>query len=310
MAKKSPRCPVTGEPPKRLVQWVNANLLVELWRRGVNVDVRPSFRGATRFGLWESPTGLYFFHPMRAGDEGFYTAFYKRLKLADYAGPDWMRGEFLLAARHVRDGDRVLDVGCGFGPFRHAVPHARYTGLDPHFDGPSGTEGFVKQTLEEHLRKNSGRYDVVCAFQVVEHVENPVAMVANMMWAVKPGGLVIVGVPHVPAAHTRIPNYLINATPHHLTWWTEAALKALALRAGLREATVEVAPWSSVDGIVYWMSRMSPVKCRDAHFRHAWSWHGSALFGLLAGYVAWKLKPTPRPRDDEGASLLLVARRA
>ncbi|WP_236728747.1 hypothetical protein [Methylobacterium sp. WSM2598] len=119
----------------------------------------------------------------------------------------------------------------------------------------------------------------------------------------------IIGVPHVPAAHARIPNYLINAVPHHLTWWTKAALEAVAARAGLVSAAVEIAPWSDVDAIVYWMERCSPVKCRQVHYRHSWAWHASALIGFMGGFVMRKLKPEPFRPDDEGASLLLVARK-
>jgi len=303
-----PPCPVTGEPALRLVQWVSARLLIDLWRHTFRVDVRPSFRGTTRFGLWESPTGLYFFDPMRQGDAGFYTSLYARLNIRHYPREGHPRAEYRLAARAIAPGQSVLDVGCGFGAFRHEVPHARYTGLDPHFSGEPGADWARIETLSDHLGSHAGAYDVCTAFQVLEHVEEPVAMVIEMVRAVRPGGRVILGVPHVPAAHTRLPNYLINAVPHHLTWWTRDALIAVAHRAGLVNPRVETAPWADVDGLIYWMERCSPVKARDRHYRHAWSWHASALLGFLGGYVMWKLRPVPKARrGDEGASLLLVA---
>ena len=303
-----PPCPITGEPATRLVQWVGAKHLSELWRIAMRVDVGPSFRGTRRFGLWESPTGLYFFDPMRAGDAAFYTALYARLSPRYYPREGRPRGEFVLAARHVQAGERVLDVGCGFGAFRYELAHARYTGLDPHFSGEPGADWARVDTLAEHLRENAGAYDVCTAFQALEHVEDPVGMLSDMARAVRPGGRVIVGVPHVPSAHSRIPNYLINAVPHHLTWWTEPALRTVADRVGLTGARVETVPWVDVDGLVYWMARCSPVKCRERHFRHSWAWYASALVGLACGYVLWMLKPTPGT-TDEGASLLLVAER-
>lgn len=301
-----PNCPVTGLPAKRLVQYVSAELLTDLWRYEFRVDVRPSFKGATRFGLWESFTGLRFFDPMLEGDAGFYTQLYDRMKLHHHPHVNYLRAECILAAEHVGPGDRVLDVGCGFGAFRHAVPHASYLGLDPHF---SGHESWARtESLADHLDRNAGGYDVVTAFQVLEHVDRPVAMVADMARAVRPGGTVIIGVPHVPSAHTRVPNLLINALPHHLTWWTEAALEALAERLGLVESTVRVSPWNQVDSIIYWMARCSPVQCHDRHFKHDWGWHASAAMAFLGGYALWKLCPNPRRTRDEGAGLLLVAK--
>ncbi|MFD1704267.1 class I SAM-dependent methyltransferase [Methylopila henanensis] len=304
---RRPPCPVTGEPASRLVQWVSAELLADLWRYEFRVDVRPSFRGATRFGLWESPTGLHFFDPMTAGDAAFYDRVYARMRLDRHRdkGP---KAEFAMAAQSVAPGDRVLDVGCGFGAFRASVPHADYVGLEP-YGGADRPPYVLAETLDGHLATNAGAYDLTCAFQVLEHVERPLAMLRGMAAAVRPGGQVIVGVPHVPSAGARIPNYLINATPHHLTWWTEAALRAAAERAGLVDARVEQAPWSDVDAIVYWIARCSPIRCVDRRYRHAWSWHAASAVGFLAGYAMWTLRGAPRAADDEGASLLLTARK-
>src|SRR5207249_9818388 len=94
-------------------------------------------------------------------------------------------------------------------------------------------------TLRAHLVENANAYDAVCAFQVIEHLRKPTEMFADMVAAAKPGGLVIVGVPHVPSALTRFPNNLVNAPPHHLTWWTRAALAALAERHGAAVESVE-----------------------------------------------------------------------
>ncbi|WP_036270319.1 class I SAM-dependent methyltransferase [Methylobacterium sp. WSM2598] len=303
-----PSCPVTGEPAVRLVQWVSARHLTALWRLLFRADPRSSFSGTTRFGLWESPTGLHFFDPMRAGDADFYAAFYRSRGMRQYLrDPD--RDEFRTAAAYVRPADRVLDVGCGFGAFRHHVPHATYVGLDPHFAGGEDRPWARAELLSDHLVRHAGSYDVVCAFQVLEHVTDPVSLMAEMARAARPGGLVIAGVPHVPSAQTGIPNWLTNAVPHHLTWWTKPALVALARRVGLTDAIVRESVWSRGDVFVHWMARLSPVRCRAHYYRHAWSWYAAALVGALGGVVAASFLPLPKPGTDEGVALLLVARR-
>jgi len=116
---------------------------------------------------------------------------------------DAIRKEFMLAARKISRGDQVLDVGCGIASFRHAIPHASYVGIDPHFGKNHTEDNIHAQTLGEHLALHAGAYDAVCAFEVLEHLSTPGAMFADMMRAVRPGGLVIVGVPHLPSAFTR-----------------------------------------------------------------------------------------------------------
>jgi SAM-dependent methyltransferase len=304
---EEPLCPITGKHGNRRVQWVSADLLADLWRWEFRVDVRPSFKGVTRFGLWQSPTGLYFFDPMLPGDAAFYEGLYRTIGVRKPPRQDRYRGDCNLAARHVKRDDRVLDVGCGFGAFRRLVPDARYVGLDPHFAREVGKDWIRAETLTEHLRENTGAYDVACAFQVLEHVAQPVEMLQDMGRAVRRGGKVIVGVPHVPSAHTRIPNFLINGPPHHLTWWSERSLLIAARHAGLRNPTVEVAPWSEVDSIIYWIDRCSLAHSDNVHYRHSWTWHAATVTGFLAGYAMSKLRPVPRPTRDEGAALLLVA---
>ncbi len=279
-----------------------------MWEIEFKVDARPSFGGAQHLYLWRSPTGLMFFSPATVGDADFYKGFYRTLGPKLFPREDRPRAEFMLAAAYVETGARVLDVGCGFGGFRPFVRDAEYLGLDPHF-AEADVAWARSESLTEHLAENTGAYDVVCAFQVIEHVAKPAGLFAEMAAAARPGGRLIVGVPHAPSAMTRIPNFLMNAPPHHLSWWSDEALRALAASTGLEVETVLHVPWSKVDSLVYWIERCSPLRCRDVYFKGAFAWHASALTGFAAGFVLDKLFGPPRETRDEGAGLLLVARK-
>lgn len=305
---ETPLCPLTGEPAARFVQWVDAGFLEVLWKIEMGAVARASFGGVERFGLWESPTGLHFFDPPTEGDRQFYNGFYGRLYKRGLWEHDTRRQEFTDAARRVKPGDRVLDVGCGYGSFRQSIPHAHYTGLDPHFATHAQAEDVRDEMLIDHLKANAGTYDVVCAFQVVEHVSDPLTLFAEMVRAARPGGLVIVSLPHVPSAMLRIPNFVVNAPPHHLTWWTSRALEALAQRGGAVVESIGTIDWDAQDSLIYWIERCSFVRCKDEYFRHSVAWHAAALTGFLAGRVMHAFRPVPSGRD-EGISLMLVARR-
>jgi len=304
---QQPPCPITGAAPLRLVQRVSPKLLRDLWRLEFGVDAGPSFKGVESFDLWESPTGLYYFDPMLEGDADFYKGYYQFLEKRGHYKAGALRGPLRIAADEIRTGERVIDVGCGYGGLRNLVPHAEYLGLDPHF---SEQVAWARaETLEDHLIENEGRYDVACIFDVVEHLSNPLQMIQNMARAVKPNGRVFVSVPHVPSAVTRIPNFLLNAPPHHLTWWTESSLHAVAAQAGLEVERIIATPWCDVSSKVYWIARFSPIKTRQVFFKHSWPLHFSALVGAVLGLTVDKIVGVPKNAKDEGAGLLMLARK-
>jgi hypothetical protein len=144
---------------------------------------------------------------------------------------------------------------------------------------------------------------------VIEHVRDPKSLFDEMVQAAKPGGLLCVGVPHVPSALTRIPNFIINAPPHHLTWWSKAALAELAKSAGAIVESVVNTPWGPGDSLLYWMERYSPVKCRNIHYHGSVKWHAASLTSFALGTLAFKLFGMPKEKADEGAALLMIARK-
>jgi SAM-dependent methyltransferase len=302
-----PPCPVTGAAPVRLVQRVSTRLLMDLWRVQFGVDAGPSFKGIDRFNLWESPTGLYYFDPMLEGDGDFYKRYYEALRAKNLYEPGVPRGYFHIAAREVRENEKVLDVGCGFGGFRDLLPHASYLGLDPHFSGDS--EWVLAESLEDHLKTHERQYDVACLFDVLEHLANPRVTVQDMARAVRPGGRVLICVPHVPSALTRIPNFLLNAPPHHLTWWTDASLRAVAAQAGLEVDRIVPAPWCEISSKIYWISRYSAMKTGERYFWHSWPLHASNAIAAGLGILANRIFGPPKDARDEGAGLLMFARK-
>ena len=302
-----PPCPITGAPALRCVERLDAAFLTLLWHYSGRVDVGPLLRPAGTFRLWESPTGLIFFDPPVAGDAAFYRAFYGRIAAHDkLAGPETERLEFRQAATHVPSGARVLDVGCGHGGFRAYVPEATYTGLDPNFSAEDPTGTILAETVEAHAARLGPVYDVACAFQVIEHVADPLGFARALAACVKPGGLILIGTPLWPSPNTTIPNFVINAPPHHLTWWTPAALEALAGTLGCTAEGVHAIGMDRHDSLIHWMAKVSPVRCRDRFFRRTWSWALALAFAYGRGSVLDRCLPVPKRTSPN--ALLLVAR--
>lgn len=304
-----PPCPITGAPAVRSVERVRTDFLAKLWRHLGGVDVRSLFAPAEYLYLWESPTGLAYFDPPITGDAAFYQKFYARIAAHEkLAGSETERVEFRKAASQVPDGARVLDVGCGHGGFRQYVTHAQYTGLDPNFAAQDPTGAILDETIEAHAARVGPVYDVACAFQVLEHIADPLGFARAMAAAVRPGGLVLIAVPLWPSPNTEIPNFLISAPPHHVTWWTPRALEALATAIGCRAEAVHDIGMDQHDAIIYWMTKVSPVRCRGRHFKAAWSWVFAFIYAYGVARVLDRFLPLPEKTPTN--SLLLVARKA
>ena len=303
-----PSCPITGVPARRCVERLDAAFLTQLWRYSGRVDVGKLLLPAGTFRLWESPTGLIFFDPPVAGDEAFYRAFYGHIGAHDkLAGPGTERLEFRQAAAHVPHGARVLDVGCGHGGFRAYVPKAAYTGLDPNFSAEDPTGAILDETVEAHAARLGPVYDVACAFQVIEHVVDPLAFARAMAACVKPGGLVLIGTPLWPSPNTTIPNFVINAPPHHLTWWTRDSLVALAETLGCSPEAVHPIGMDRHDSLIHWMAKITPIRCRDRFFRKSWPWVLALAFAYWIGSLLDRWLPVPKRTRPN--ALLLVARK-
>lgn len=173
MSDLLPPCPITGRPARRRVHGVFTWALLAMWRVVGAGDLSHLFPEAPQVVLYESDTGLYFFTPAVAGDAGFYQHFYAtHAAHATLSAHSEARREFVNAARYITAGSQVLDVGCGSGAFREHLPLGTYRGLDPYAEAGVAAD-VIRQSLPEHVDEARGRYDAVTAFQVIEHVADP-----------------------------------------------------------------------------------------------------------------------------------------
>jgi 2-polyprenyl-3-methyl-5-hydroxy-6-metoxy-1,4-benzoquinol methylase len=87
-------------------------------------------------------------------------------------------------------------------------------------------------------------YDIVCAFQVMEHVIDPVAFLRDLHHSTKNGGTIFVEVPNLQDPLLTVWNiepyqkfYYHSA---HLHYFTEDSLKKIAIDAGFKSEQIEI----------------------------------------------------------------------
>ena len=305
---RPPLCPVTGLPAVRCIQVVSSHVLDFIYRVSFGVRVDRQLASAGRLRLWESPCGLAFFDPMIAGDQAFYDDLYVKMgEEGSWTGAPVVRVDYQRVAAAIKPGQKLLDVGCGSAGFARWVPQARYVGLERSTEAPKVAADVRSETIAEHAGRHAAEYDAVCSFHVIEHMADPLAFAAEMVRCLRPGGRLFLAAPSWPGAMTDIPNFALNAPPHHLSWWTQEALQALAGRLGLRVESVETLPASVHLRLLYWMGRLAPKITGDRFFRHSWAWYGALVWSWLAGRVCNTLLGPPKVSNP--FELLLVARK-
>lgn len=122
---------------------------------------------------------------------------------------------------------RILDVGSGRKPYYPLFePYANsYIGIDAE----PGVAAEVRATSEQ-LPFRDGTADVIVSTQVLEHVNDPHATVAEWRRVIAPGGLIMA------STHGM---YLYHPIPNDHWRWTHTGLRKLFESAGLRVRSVE-----------------------------------------------------------------------
>jgi SAM-dependent methyltransferase len=218
-------CLLCGSAPARLLQRIAAAELQAAYRDALGIACRLPSEGVSYLEC--TSCTLRFFSPPATGDEKFY-ADLQRISWYYSAG----KQEFHMAARQIASTQHVLEIGAGRGLFAREIKPASYTGLE---FSPTAIElaaqagiRLLPQTIEQHATEHHGRYDVVCSFQVLEHVSSPRDFLAAAVKCLRPGGRLLVSVPSEDGFARDAYWDVLNMPPHHVTRWTDKALRAIA----------------------------------------------------------------------------------
>lgn len=186
----------------------------------------------------------------------------------DYEGSaEVLRAEFrdilrLLEHHDVREG-RLLEIGCAFGFFLDvASERFKVRGIEIADAAAASARARGHDVVTGvATADNTGReLDAVVMLDVIEHLQDPDAVMGLVARALKPGGKLVVTTGDFGSAFSRLmgPKWRLMTPPQHLFFFTVPSLKALLSRHGLEVESVEH-PWKKVplSLIGYQMQRMT-----------------------------------------------------
>ena len=228
------RCPVCEGIDGEKIADIAQTALISYYSKTLKVDTSALLSKNERISLIKCVgCDVRWYEPAPSGDANFY----EQLQQHDWYYQD-EKPEYSFAASFISDGAMVLEVGCGKGAFRKFLPsNVGYHGLE--FNKEAVTKGrnaglsIEIESIETHAETNRFKYDIVCSFQVLEHVQNPKAFLSACAQCLKPGGLLIIAVPSEDSFLSIAEEAYLNMPPHHLTRWTDNALQRVFAAIGM-----------------------------------------------------------------------------
>ena len=127
---------------------------------------------------------------------------------------------------------RLLDFGCGFGQF---LEMCRLFGIDAiGVDRSHARRSGAGVQVFAELEDAPGEFDAITLFEVLEHLDDPLAMLKMLRARLKPGGIMVIEVPDTSgtsAISSREDYYRIHPLDH-INAFTPESLAAIMARAG------------------------------------------------------------------------------
>lgn len=290
------------------IENIDTHQLARLYQSRADVDVKRFFSKESLLFVNCNDCKLKFYYPSITGDSKFYDDLQKYNNYYIKA-----KAEYVEAAKCISSTDEILEIGCGEGAFRNFINCRTYTGLefsDKAIKKATDKGLFVlKKQVEEYAPLNKEKFDIVCCFQVLEHVENPENFIKQSIACLKQGGRFIIAVPGEDSFINQAINFYLNMPPHHVSRWTDESLKNIALLHNLELSSLIHEPLQSFHKLFYLKTVITkrlnkfwrrPVKSIDPGFP------GILLYGF-ATLLAYILSPFfTKFRNIRGQSVIAV----
>ena len=132
---------------------------------------------------------IVFFDPQNAGGDKFYSRLGENEWYYLHSG----KTEYEYVQNLINENDKVLDVGAGRGElFNRTKKKINYTGLELSTKAVElaalSSINVINEDIIIHSENNIEKYDIICLFQVLEHICNLNTFLVSIIKCLKQGG--------------------------------------------------------------------------------------------------------------------------
>ena len=229
-----PASPLTQKNNTVLTDSFLSKDIIQLYKDQLGIDVTRFFIGNEKVYVYnDEATGYRFYYPGRLdGDGNFYEQLQKKLGAGYYH--EW-KFENQIAYDQIQPNDNVLDIGCGIGNFlvraKDKTNHIAGLELNENAVNECKRKGLTvfNEMIQQHAEKNENNYDIVCMFQILEHIYDVKSFLEASLKVLRTGGKLIIGVPNNEPYFLGYDKYCtLNLPPHHMGLWNKKTFEALA----------------------------------------------------------------------------------
>jgi SAM-dependent methyltransferase len=153
-----------------------------------------------------------------------------------------------LVERHL-GGGRILEIGAAAGHFLDEARKAGFEGIGiepaPGVAARARARGHdVRTGFIEEADLPTNAFDAVCAWHVVEHLAEPLPVLAHVREWLRPGGYLLLEVPNLESVYARRrgPRWFHLDPQHHLGHYGPRPLACLLERSGFELLATETFP--------------------------------------------------------------------
>lgn len=240
------KSPVDNISSTELLEEYDSSEVIALYQNDYGIDVTEYFP-KNKFQLRQcSKTKYRFFYPETLeGKEQLYVELHNN-RPSYYRFPKW---EHQIAIKTIKklNIDNLLEIGCATGDFISFLKvntQIQTAGIELNKSaaeiGRNRGLCIYDEVIEEYLKKGL-KYDLICSFQVLEHIYDINSFFSNSIKLLKKNAYIIFGVPHSnPYLYYFDRLHTLNLPPHHVGLWDKKTIQNIAEHFNLEVIDIQI----------------------------------------------------------------------